>query len=112
MHYGTFPSVDLDLKGMQFFQLAANFGRVTGGPYRVHPPLRLQGFRYGLSLDILHGHVVAAVHFAGIVNFEEARVYIVKLFLDERSPTLRFEHNLGPGISGLLYNFEDGVAII
>src|SRR6267142_5370968 len=112
MYHRAFPPVDFDLEGMQPRELVAHLHRITRGLRRVDPLLQLQDLRHAFALDVLHGYEVAAIQLAGVVNFQEARVSVVELLLDQRPAALGFEHDLRPRIGGLFDDFQDGAAVI
>jgi hypothetical protein len=112
MDHRSFPPVDLDLEGVQLIELIADFHGMASRLHRIHPPLRLKDLGQGLPLNVLHGHEIAAIDLARVINLEEARVYFVELLLDQGAPALRFQDDLRPGVGGLFDDFQDGVAVI
>src|SRR6267142_5660950 len=94
MDHGPLPPVDFDLTRMQFFELVADFGGISGGLYRINTLLKLQDLGDTLSFDILHGHVEAAVHLPAFINLQEPRVGLVELLLEQGAAAFGPQHDL------------------
>src|SRR5438093_2358280 len=102
VHNRRFSPLDIGEEGVQRAELSAHFRGVARRALGVETAFSLQKLGYALSFEVLHGNEEAALLLAEIVDFENARIDLVKLFLNLRAAPFGFDHQLRKLIARLL----------
>src|ERR1700722_3048315 len=82
MNHGSALAIDFGLEGVQTIELAQDLERELRRASQFDALLFFQDLRDGPALDVLHGDEETSIQFAGLVEFDHARIGSMQLLLD------------------------------